>query len=92
MVDAVAVAALVDTVFVEEELLEAGLVELLAALLEDVTFEEDFMLTFEDELTFDEDFELTFEELLETLAEVFKVDVAALVDVLTVDVLALLLL
>jgi hypothetical protein len=92
MVDAVAVAALVDTTLVEEELFEIGLLELLATLLEDVTFEEDFELTFEDELTFEEDFELTFEELLETFTEVFRVDVATVVDVLTVAVLVLLLL
>jgi hypothetical protein len=78
MVDGVAVAAFVDTGLVEEELFETGLVELLAGLLDDETFEEDF--------------ELTFDELLETLAEVFKVDEVALVDVLTVAVLALLLL
>lgn len=70
MVDAVAVAALVDTTLVEEELFEIGLVELVVALLEDATFE----------------------ELLETLVEVLRVDVAALVDVLTVTVLVLLLL
>jgi len=92
MVDAVAVAALVDTTLVEEELFEIGLVELVVALLEDAAFEENFELTFEDELTFEEDFELTFEELLETLVEVLRVDVAALVDVLTVTVLVLLLL
>jgi len=92
MVDAVAVAALVDTTLMEEELFETGLVELVVALLEDATFEEDFELIFEDELTFEEDFELTFEELLETLVEVLRVDVAALVDVLTVTVLVLLLL
>jgi hypothetical protein len=103
MVDAVGAAAFVDEdALVEEELLETGLVELLAGLVEEETFEEDFELTFEDdaeltfeddlELIFEEDFELTFDELLETFAEVFKEDVEARLDVLTVVVLALLLL
>lgn len=90
MVDEVGDAALV-----EEEVLEADLVELLAALVEvealDEDFEEDLELTFEDELAFEEDFELTFDELLAGFEEVFKVVDAALVDVLTVTVLDLLL-
>lgn len=84
---------------VDEEVLEADLVVLLAALVEvetfeedlELTFEEDFELAFEDELAFEEDFELTFDELLAGFEEVLRVVVAALVDVLTVTVLDLLL-
>jgi hypothetical protein len=78
---------------VEEELLETGLVELVAGLVEEETFEDDFELTFEDDFELaEDDFELIFDELLETFAEVFKEDVVGLVDALTVVVLALLLL
>jgi len=81
------------------DLVETTLVELLAALVEEETLDEDFELTFEDDfelafedmLTFEEDFELTFDELLAGLEEVLRVVVAALVDVLTVTVLDLLL-
>lgn len=86
MVDEVGDAALV-----EEEVLEADLVELLAALVEVEAFEDDFELAFEDELAFEEDFELTLDELLAGLAEVLRVVVAAFVDVLTVTELDLLL-
>ena len=94
------VEAVGDAALVEEELFETGLVELLAALVEDETFDETFEedfeleLTFEDdfELTFEEDFELTFDELVAGFEEVLKEDVVALLDVLTVTVLALLLL
>ena len=90
-----------DTILVDEELFETGLLELVAALVveetldEDfeLTFEEDFELTFEEdfELTFEEDFKLTFDELLAGFEEVLNEDVAALVDVSTVTVLILLL-
>ena len=84
---------MVDTILVDEELFETGLLELVAALVVEETLDEDFELTFEDdfELTFEEDFELTFDELLAGFEEVLKEDVAALVDVLTVTVLILLL-
>lgn len=87
MVDALEVAALVDTVCVEllleEELFETGLVELLDGLLEEAL---------EVEETFEEDFELTLTELLVAFEEVLTEDVAGLVEVLTVAVLVLLLL
>ena len=82
-----------DTILVDEELFETGLLELVAALVVEETLDEDFELTFEEdfELTFEEDFKLTFDELLAGFEEVLNEDVAALVDVLTVTVLILLL-
>jgi len=87
MVDALADAALVETVcvelFIEDELLETGLIELLVALLDEAL---------EVEEAFEEDFELTLMELLVAFEEVLDEDVAGLVEVLTVVVLVLLLL
>lgn len=87
MVDALEVAALVDTVCVEllleDELFETGLVELLEDLLEEAL---------ELEETFEEDFELTLTELLVAFEEVLTEDVAGLLEVLIVAVLVLLLL
>lgn len=87
MLDALEVAAFVDEVcvelLVEDELLMAGLVELLVALLEDAL---------EVEETFEEDFELLLMELLVAFEEVLSEDDVGRVEVLIVVLVLLLLL